>query len=263
MIFEQFSFCFCINFYGLNLTTWTIDRYATGDDVAIIHHSNIQVHTMPSLALLSRPHHHHLALHHDDTSSCGSSQIDVSAAVTSSSLQIKTSQPLTAQVSSSAAISTKSILKKSKNSDSQSSKSVQFHKSVRCKPTLAAVDYTQRELEATWYNESEMTAIKLMNKIIVQQMTKQESKKCIKSKTSSETYCTRGLESRTKNGHKQRKRQRTESRCAVLDEQCRQKEMDDFDPNYIAFIYTEKCLESTRSARLLGIKDESIARALQ
>lgn len=178
-----------------------------------------------------------------DTASCCSSQIDA------------TSSPIKPLASAADSPVVSSILKKSSSDNKkQPRRSVSFKESVRVRPTLSYKNYTEDELEATWYTETETLQIRYQTKLVVQQMMK---------KSTASKVDGRGLEYRTKHGYKERKAARMTSRQIVLDEQLRQKEMEDYDPTYLALLYTDACVSSKTTAHKFGLMDESIAKQVQ
>ena len=182
--------------------------------------------------------------HHDmDAASCCSSQIDATSPPV---------KPLTSPVVS--------VLKKTQTASSSSKikqhsrRSVTFKESVRVRPTLSYKDYTEEELEATWYTEIETVSIRYQTKLTVQQMMKKDTASKVEG---------RGLEYRTKHGYNERKQARKNSRQIVFDEQARQTEMGDYDPTYLAMLYADACTSSTTTAHKFGVMDESIAKQIQ
>ena len=138
----------------------------------------------------------------------------------------------------------------SPKSSSQIKKSVSFYGSVRVKKTIHINDYTQDEIDATWYNEMEVATIRFNTKLVVKEM----ESKCGLQHPEEET--TRGLECRTTLGQKRKFTLRRMSQLVVLDEQDRQFEMGDFDPEYLSLLYKQCCEQSVAEARRIGQQDE-------
>ena len=217
----------------------------------------------------------------DDMSSSSSSQhTTTSTGIASPS----SSKPLTEQLVASAshshsasATTTAQAQSSPRKSQNKTKKSVvvSFFESVRVKKTLHINDYTQDEIDATWYNEMEVATIRFNTKLFVQEMesTKKKKKKnCCKLQhqhqqqqheeddEEEETETTaRGLECRTKLGQKRKFTLRRMSQLIVLDEQYRQFVMDEIDPDYLALLYKQSCEQCVLEARQLGEQDERSA----
>ena len=147
----------------------------------------------------------------------------------------------------------------SDSSSSSSNKTVRFNEVIRGKPVLHHLDYTDEEKKLAWYSRSEIAVIRLHAKHFVTTIeTAAREPRDYCNKTGIIIPEFRGLEHLTKWGMKQRKRARDVSRNGVLTEQTRQQTMDDFDPEYIAFIYRSN--EDTKSSRecayQLGLFDQ-------
>jgi hypothetical protein len=110
-------------------------------------------------------------------------------------------------------------------------KKVYFSHKIRIKPTLHIRDYTQEEIEATWFSKTDFENIKadmrfalgLLRAGILDQDTI--------------SYCRRGLECRTKEGVRKRMFNKASTRNAVLDEQDRQWDIFVTDSEAIAKVY--------------------------
>ena len=138
--------------------------------------------------------------------------------------------------------------------------------------TLSALDYTLQEKQASWYNDSEMNAMRMEAKLFVMDM---ETSYGIDAAwvaannlataddggSGSIGCCLRGLEHRTKSGSQRRLQSRYKSRSIVLKEQERQHYMGDYDPSYIAYIYSLECESSVSLAREVAMRDARIASA--
>ena len=70
----------------------------------------------------------------------------------------------------------------------------------------------------------------------------------------------RGLEYLTMAISKRRAQRRQDSKKLVLEEQYRQNSMDDYDPDYLGYIYGLECLGCSKRAQQVGKQDERIAR---
>ena len=142
----------------------------------------------------------------------------------------------------------------------QSRQSVTFCKTVKAKSTLHYKDYTEEEIEATWYSQSEVQAIRLDAKVAAQEIDRrQQSKEDGEEHDADvdvEICCARGLESRTKRGYGLRFRRRSSVVNLVLLEQERQQVMGDYDPEYIALLYQQSCQPSLIDAQQIAKLDE-------
>jgi len=72
-------------------------------------------------------------------------------------------------------------------------------------------------------------------------------------------YCSRGLEGKTRDGSRQRSRNRTNAACAVLDEQYRQIFEGESDQNSIARVYAKQTSHSRKTALDMASRDEEAA----
>ena len=216
----------------------------------------------------------------DDMSSSSSSQhTTTSTGIASPSSSKPLTEQLVASASHSASATTTTTTTTTVTGKAPSPKKFQnkvsFFESVRVKKTLHINDYTQDEIDATWYNEMEVATIRFNTKLFVQEMesTKKKKKKnCCKLQhqhqqqqheeddEEEETETTaRGLECRTKLGQKRKFTLRRMSQLIVLDEQYRQFVMDEIDPDYLALLYKQSCEQCVLEARQLGEQDERSA----
>ena len=128
--------------------------------------------------------------------------------------------------------------------------SVSFCKTVKAKNTLHHKSYTQEEIEATWYSQSEMQSIRLESKATAQEIQRRQSKKEQQTQEDDdENFVARGLEARTKRGAELRMQRRASSINLVLDEQHRQQVMGDYDPEYLSLVYKQSCQPSLLDAQ--------------
>ena len=156
--------------------------------------------------------------------------------------------------------STKSALKKnsrrrSRSSINQPPKSVTFNKSVKVRPVLHCKDYTKAELNASFYNQYEISAIRTAMKFAAKALEEGTIQR--HDVDDNEQFCIRGLESRTQKGHVQRSNNKKESRRIVLVEQRRQKQSGKFDPSYISYLYKESTRISLLMAQEIAMEDEA------
>ena len=136
--------------------------------------------------------------------------------------------------------------------------------------TLSALDYTPQEKQASWYNDFELNTMRMEAKLFVMDMeingidTKSAASitELVTNPTTEDgnSMCyLRGLEHRTKSGSQRRLQSRYKSRSIVLKEQERQRYMGDYDPSYIAYIYSLECESSVSLAREVAMRDARVA----
>lgn len=144
-------------------------------------------------------------------------------------------------------------------------RSVTFDEQVRGLNTLHFNDYTENEKRSCWYTSTELVTIR------------KDARKSVMMACSSTTVATtsfqdetdididvefhtlyRGLENFTDHGMKVKKYHRDHSRNVVLQEQERQRSMDDYDPDYISYLYAtnDQTIVCQTIASKLGIHDE-------
>ena len=138
----------------------------------------------------------------------------------------------------------------------QPRQSVTFSKTVKAKSTLHYKDYTEEEIEATWYSRSEVQAIRLDVKVAAQEVDRRQSKDGEGNDADVEICCARGLEAKTKRGYETKFRRRNSVVNLVLQEQERQQVMDDYDPEYIALLYKQSCRPALLDAQHIAKLDE-------
>jgi len=129
-------------------------------------------------------------------------------------------------------------------------KSVCFSKNVHYKPIRSIREYEVQEIEALWYTDEEYRRIRENCKSIVRMMMKRG----IHEKRSEEKYCGQGLECRTRDGSRERSRNRGAVRYAVIMEQQLQREAGKSDPALIAQSSYLSSLMARKSARDVGIR---------
>ena len=136
-------------------------------------------------------------------------------------------------------------------------KKVSFCETVRMKRTLHINDYTQREIEATWYSKADMEPIR---REILQTVQLMESGRT--ADIDDVIYCQRGLEFRTEQGARLRQRNKDLSREAVLDEQDFQECSGYSDIEAIASVYVHSTYQCQVAAHILGLTDAKIIESL-
>jgi hypothetical protein len=131
---------------------------------------------------------------------------------------------------------------------------VSFYEIVSIRSTIHTNDMTDEEIDNTWYNRREMTAIKRGMALDVKKMT---SEIPMGNKST-----TRGLEYRTRAGSEKRRANKFNSIHAVLDEQDLQHVNGINDPEALREIYlehSERCLyESQQLAKADEIESHLI-----
>ena len=133
-------------------------------------------------------------------------------------------------------------------------KGVSFSLDVAVKRTLIN-DYSDKEIEATWFDQADFDRIHKEVHFIVELMEKIEH-------IDEDKYCTRGLEFRTKLGMEMRLHNRVCARDAVFDEQEFQwkESLDEPDAIRVEYqMYASPCL---KTAHFAGLLDEKMAKGL-
>ena len=133
-------------------------------------------------------------------------------------------------------------------------KSVSFSDAVQVKKALHINNYTEDEINATWYNESDYHQIReeieftadLINLGFLND--------------DSVAYSRRGLEYQTPLGARRRRTNKVNSYCAVLDEQDIQWEAGYDHPELIAKAYSVASYHCQAEANLIALQDEKSAR---
>jgi hypothetical protein len=139
-------------------------------------------------------------------------------------------------------------------------KKVAFETTMRVHPTLHVNDYTDAELNASWYSPSEYKTIKSQIQLILSKFDQVEHhfRPNFSRHTDARHPALRGLESLTKSGAIAKKLRRQEAIGGVLAEQRRQYEQygEIRDFHRLANVFSEYTQISNRVARRLGITDE-------
>jgi len=112
-------------------------------------------------------------------------------------------------------------------------------------PALHRADYTEEERAATWYNMLELKSIKIERRQIVRQMENGEN-----------VDCSRGLESKTRQGCRMRQRAIIQAISAVLDEQEEQIIRCSSDPEALAQVYSMYTQDSQKLAVERALQDQ-------
>jgi hypothetical protein len=134
---------------------------------------------------------------------------------------------------SSAEISTLLVGKENVTEFSKERRRVRFNCQVVVRTIEHINDFCQTEIENTWYQKSEYRQIRASIAVSVRKMSSGEYTR------DSEHHCSRGLEFRTSAGTQRRKINKLEALIAVLDEQERQRDEDDYDDEALSCIYID------------------------
>jgi hypothetical protein len=151
----------------------------------------------------------------------------------------------------STSLSSLSNIKSSSSCSAKSAKSVSISDSS---PVIHVVksleDYSEEELEETWFTRTEFDEIKTSYKDLIFRMRNKEFLK------DTDDCCTRGLEGRSKAGARHRREIILNSLVAVLTEQQRQREERRSDPEAIASVYRQHSYHSLQAAANMGRRDQ-------
>ena len=137
-------------------------------------------------------------------------------------------------------------------------RSISFHPKVTARIVESLHDMPEEEIEATWYTDYEYMAIKEFVKLSVRRL---RSTKGVSPDTERVSY--RGLEGRTKEGVRERSKQRNNVWAAVFLEQETQRMEGRCDPAAIGSAASSASTKSRRVARNMGLVDEREARAVR
>lgn len=128
---------------------------------------------------------------------------------------------------------------------------VGFNPVVKVIHTLHINDYTEDEIDACWYNEREVKAIRDDAKVSVELL------KNGKLEQDTEEHCRRGSECQLRSNRSRRRKLKAAGWLAVLREQEEQfEEGMDADPYCIAHVYKSASSQASDIARAVALKDE-------
>ena len=131
-------------------------------------------------------------------------------------------------------------------------RSVTFNPIVKGVEIISIDDYTPCEIEATWYSQEEADRITDRCAKLVTIMETKDSK--------AKRYCVRGLEGHTIVGHMIKKKNRSTSIAAVLDEQASQRIRNTkINAQAIADAYKRTTSSCQMCAQVMGHHDEQAA----
>ena len=184
-------------------------------------------------------------------------------------------------------ISLDSCLSKNSGHSSKSNLSVGFSKKVKAKKIPRAIDYSEDERNATWYDDAELEEIKFENKITLQTskasaydiplappsggVKPTTNNKAINDSddeyiydniANEERYCLRGLEKQTTKYQETTKPFLQKSRAWVLEEQEKQRAQGINDPSRLAKISQQATKSEIRLAYIRASVDKQIAEEL-
>lgn len=130
-------------------------------------------------------------------------------------------------------------------------RSVTFEHNVDVREVPHRKDLRKEDILATWYNSEDFERIK---KTLVVTLRLMLAKKQVGS-----DQCTRGLEFRTPQGAKLRKKNKLDALTAVWNEQVAQWKENITDEDAISRVYQEQSLKCRQAARKFGLQDELAA----
>ena len=112
-------------------------------------------------------------------------------------------------------------------------------------------DYSDEEINLTWYDKNEIQMIKAENKAVANM---------INHVMENENLCFRGLENRQRAHAIEKRRNKANARALVFLEQEIQKEQGAEDPEALADIYYDATQHCQVAANMMGLRDERDAR---
>ncbi len=135
--------------------------------------------------------------------------------------------------------------------DGLQTRRVSFSKKVNVKETLHINDMSDKVRNRYWLTEEEQSDIKNHCLLIIQKMKSHDQD----IDTEDCEFCTRGLESRTRQGRDERSRRKYAVRRAVLLQEKLQRDEGIYDPDFIAAVGALKTKESVNLAYVLARRD--------
>jgi hypothetical protein len=125
-------------------------------------------------------------------------------------------------------------------------RTISFGKSVMVRQTLHINSYSDDEIQACWFGDDDLQAIKKDVRYDISMLT---------DGLDNEKYCRRGLEMHFRKGGRRRQQNKSAAIKAVLDEQELQWENDVYDPEYLATVYQAISSYCQTTARAIALKD--------
>ena len=136
-------------------------------------------------------------------------------------------------------------------SSRRKSKELSFAPSVTVRCVQHLDDFTNEQVEATWYTPDEFKMMKRDVHITVKMMSRNERLGI--------DQCVRGLEHKTREGRQRRMMNQIESISAVMDEQDLQRLDGTYDDERIARVYKSYTVHCAASAHFHGLSDQRVA----
>jgi hypothetical protein len=163
--------------------------------------------------------------------------------------------PAQAVENSSEAKNIPTALPRSVTFQDQSIRRVTFSKKVSVKEITHRNNMSERICEEYWMSQEDFQTIKAHLKVTIKMMmTNREIDE------EDEDYCTRGLEFRTREGRRQRNKNKVAARRVVLLQQKVQLEEGVYDPEFIALVSAAKTAQSPQVAHQMALRDAEEAR---
>jgi hypothetical protein len=136
---------------------------------------------------------------------------------------------------------------------------VRFRDSVSVRPIEHIDDMSVEQVFNVWYGNYDFKEIKqgLLQTVRMLMMNHDDN-----AMIDNDEYCSRGLESRTREGAAARRANKWNALNAVLDEQSRQRDLGIRNEKLLCQIYVAENCQSRLNALTLGIKDEKGAMAI-
>jgi hypothetical protein len=144
-----------------------------------------------------------------------------------------------------------------KVNSSERALSVSFLEYACYREIRSIADYAKDEIVGKWYTEDDYREFKENCKTTAKMMMKGT----VLQENEAE-FCYRGLESRTKEGYKTRRRYKEAVRFAVSDEHQVQDDKGYVDENAIAEVSMQASLASRKAARQIGLDDQLRSREM-
>ena len=140
--------------------------------------------------------------------------------------------------------------KPQKEQEKQPHRGVSFGSAMTTKvyETLHVYDYTEEEKQATWYTQKEVAAIRRDMKDTILYIETFGIETLMGRNDREDEFCVRGLEHRTSATSRQRCNTRQKATLAVMQEQYKQRCMEDYDPDYISYVYKAQSHQSKLKA---------------
>jgi hypothetical protein len=132
-------------------------------------------------------------------------------------------------------------------------KTVHFNEDVKLHYVLSRGDYTFSEMFRSYYNRVELSEIKARTKSEARLLENRQLEECTE-------VSTRGLEARTAEGLRRKRRNRADAYTAVFDELDKQDEQGFSDDDVLADVYFRHSEEARLAGEMLGLRDSRLAR---